>query len=215
MTSEEAIKILYSIRAYYAGLTAGCPAHDCYGLGDMKCSDICKALLRSISLLKQEPIIDKIRLLSQEPKADAWSIKEVADSLKKHGIIREQGSCEDCVSREWLKTAIHNFYHGLKHIPTEEDIQAYIDVAPSVNPHTRTEQRLCRTCIYGDKNEYDKPCIIYSDNCQLYKAKILDKIRAEIFNACSDNYHMPVHKLSCEEIFEIIDRYKAESEVEE
>lgn len=33
------------------------------------------------------------------------------------------------------------------------------------------EERLCRTCIYGDKTEYDKPCIIYSDNCQLYKEK--------------------------------------------
>ena len=33
------------------------------------------------------------------------------------------------------------------------------------------KERLCRTCIYGDKNEYDKPCVIYSDNCQLYKEK--------------------------------------------
>lgn len=41
---------------------------------------------------------------------------------------------DDLISREWLKTAIHNFYYGLKHTPTEEDIQAYIDVAPSVNP---------------------------------------------------------------------------------
>lgn len=42
--------------------------------------------------------------------------------------------CEDCVSREWLKNAIHNFYKGLIHTSTEEDIQAYIDVAPSVKP---------------------------------------------------------------------------------
>ena len=40
---------------------------------------------------------------------------------------------EDAISREWLKTAIHNFYYGLKHTPTEEDIQAYIDAAPSVS----------------------------------------------------------------------------------
>jgi hypothetical protein len=38
----------------------------------------------------------------------------------------------DAISREWLKTAIHNFYYGLQHTPTEEDIQAYIDAAPSV-----------------------------------------------------------------------------------
>ena len=42
--------------------------------------------------------------------------------------------CKDSISREWLKNAIHNFYHGLKHTPTEEDIQAYIDAAPPVNP---------------------------------------------------------------------------------
>lgn len=40
---------------------------------------------------------------------------------------------DDAISREWLKTAIHNFYYGLKHTPTEEDIQAYIDAAPSVS----------------------------------------------------------------------------------
>ena len=45
--------------------------------------------------------------------------------------------------------------------------------------------------------------------------RVLDKIRAEIFNACSDNYHMPVYTLSCDEIFEIIDKYKAESEGKE
>ena len=45
----------------------------------------------------------------------------------------EQEPCEDAISREWLKTAIHNFYYGLKHTPTEEDIQAYIDAAPSVS----------------------------------------------------------------------------------
>lgn len=39
----------------------------------------------------------------------------------------------DAISREWLKTAIHNFYYGLQHIPTEEDIQAYMDAAPSVS----------------------------------------------------------------------------------
>ena len=51
--------------------------------------------------------------------------------------IPSADSCEDAISREWLKTAIHNFYYGLKHIPTEEDIQAYIDVAPSVIPQEK------------------------------------------------------------------------------
>ena len=31
--------------------------------------------------------------------------------------------CEDTISRKWLKNAIHNFYKGLVHTPTEEEIQ--------------------------------------------------------------------------------------------
>ena len=31
-----------------------------------------------------------IKALEQEPKTDTWSIKDVADTFKKHGLIREQ-----------------------------------------------------------------------------------------------------------------------------
>lgn len=34
----------------------------------------------------------------------------------------------------------------------------------------------------------------------------LEQIKADIFNACSDKYHMPVYKLDCDEIFEIINK---------
>lgn len=53
-------------------------------------------------------------------------------------IASKQEGCDDAISREWLKTAIHKFFYGLKHIPTEEDIQAYIDVAPRVTPQQKT-----------------------------------------------------------------------------
>ena len=52
--------------------------------------------------------------------------------------VLKQEPCEDAINREWLKTAIHNFYYGLKHTPTEEDIQAYIDAAPPVTPQPKT-----------------------------------------------------------------------------
>lgn len=45
----------------------------------------------------------------------------------------------DAISRKWIKEAIHNFYKGLNHIPTEEDIQRYIEVAPPVTPQPKTE----------------------------------------------------------------------------
>lgn len=45
-------------------------------------------------------------------------------------------------------------------------------------------------------------------------ACVLNKIKRDVFNACSDHYHMPVHKLDCDEIFEIIDKYKPEGNEE-
>lgn len=51
---------------------------------------------------------------------------------------------------------------------------------------------------------------IFDKGYEQGKADVLDKIRAEIFNACSDKYHMPVYTLSCDEIFEIIDNYREE-----
>lgn len=67
-------------------------------------------------------------------------------------------NCEDAISRAWLKEAIHNFYYGLKHTPTEEDIQAYIDAAPSVTPKQNTEQfaKWVATEIFDDMWEYNK-----------------------------------------------------------
>lgn len=62
--------------------------------------------------------------------------------------------------------------------------------------------------INYDRNQYSKG---YKDG---YKDggsdEVLNKIKRDIFSACSDNYHMPVYKLDCDEIFEIINKYTAE-----
>lgn len=51
----------------------------------------------------------------------------------------------DLISREFLQTAIHNFFNGLKHTPTEEDIQRYIEVAPpaDITEHARAIKEYC------------------------------------------------------------------------
>ena len=53
-------------------------------------------------------------VLEQEPKTDAWSIKEVADALEKHGIIREQEPTikieESNFSQEQYLTDIQSAY---------------------------------------------------------------------------------------------------------
>ena len=43
-----------------------------------------------------------------------------------------------------------------------------IEDLPSVTPAERTG-KLCDTCIYRDKSEYEKPCVLYRDDCELYK----------------------------------------------
>lgn len=49
----------------------------------------------------------------------------------------------------------------------------------------------------------------------LIPISILDKIKRDVFDACSDHYfYIPVRRLNYEEIFEIIDEYKEESEGE-
>ena len=41
---------------------------------------------------------------------------------------------------------------------------------------------------------------------------VLDKIKRDVFNACSDAYYMPVYKLNIDEISEIMDKYKKKEE---
>ena len=43
-------------------------------------------------------------------------------------------------------------------------------------------------------------------------ACVLAGIKRDVFTACCDDYYMPVNRLSCDKIFEIIDKYKVESE---
>lgn len=54
--------------------------------------------------------------------------------------VKKTEPCEDAISRQWIKTAIHNFYDGLMHTPTEEDIQAYLSAAPSVQPKAKAKE---------------------------------------------------------------------------
>ena len=61
----------------------------------------------------------------------------------------------DLISREFLQTAIHNFFNGLNHTPTEEDIQRYIEVAPSADimECARAIKDYCR-----NRDSLDEPC---------------------------------------------------------
>ena len=61
LSTERAIEALYTVRAYYASLTAGYPkGKDCKGIDDVTCSEIANSCLMAIKALEQEPCEDCI-----------------------------------------------------------------------------------------------------------------------------------------------------------
>ena len=129
---------------------------------------VCKAINELPSVNPIEPCKDAIDRAEAIKVASGYCHPaNVAKELAKLPPVNPQ-PCKDSISREWLKNAIHNFYHGLKHTPAEEDIQAYIDAAPPVNP-TKTGQwiqensvLICSICD-ARVARYDK--YSYCPNC--------------------------------------------------
>lgn len=66
--------------------------------GDPFVDGVLSGVFNIRQMVAQAPSIAKA--LEQESKTDTWSIKEVADSLEKHGLIKEQEPCEDAISRQ-------------------------------------------------------------------------------------------------------------------
>lgn len=80
-----------------------------------------------------EFIIDDIKRL-KEARFSIQPYQYINEVLDMAIKALEQEPCEDCISRAWIKEAFHNFCYGLKHPITEEDIQIYLDYAPSIQP---------------------------------------------------------------------------------
>lgn len=64
LSTERAIEALYTVRAYYASLTAGYPkGKDRRGIGDVMCSEIANSCLMAIKALEQArwiPVSEKL-----------------------------------------------------------------------------------------------------------------------------------------------------------
>ena len=76
LSTERAIEALYTVRAYYASLTAGYPkGKDCKGIDDVTCSEIANSCLMAIKSLEQEPCEDAI---SRQAAIDALGEKPLA-----------------------------------------------------------------------------------------------------------------------------------------
>lgn len=83
--------------------------------------------------------------LEQEPKTDSWSIKDVADTFKKHGLIRVQEPSGNAIDRKIISA----FLSGLISDETErKKALQYVNELPPVN-HQETATEFadrCREC---------------------------------------------------------------------
>lgn len=67
LSTERAIETLYTIRGYYASLTAGYPkGRDCKGIDDVTCSEIANSCLMAIKALEQPKWIPVSERLPEE-----------------------------------------------------------------------------------------------------------------------------------------------------
>lgn len=79
LSTERAIEALYTVRAYYASLTAGYPkGKDCRGIDDVTCSEIANSCLMAIKALEQEAVLDEIK-------------DEIKQLTSRYTISRERG----------------------------------------------------------------------------------------------------------------------------
>lgn len=144
------------------------------------------------SMYKRVLDVIKKNILEQEPKTDTWSIKDVADTLAKHGLIAEQEPCEDAVSRKAvLDKAVYT--------ETEEgwigmtvDVKD-IEALPPVNPQepkfvvksdgTIEQIKNCNDCLL--RKEWEKIGKLLSATLekQTEQEDILDKIDEIITDA--------------------------------
>lgn len=67
----------------------------------------------------------------------------------------------ELIEKAWLKTAIKNFFKGLNHTPTEEDIQAYIDYAPIIEMKKSAITQKERS-VWKSKSFH----VVYCNNCK-------------------------------------------------
>ncbi len=207
------------------------------------CLEVIKKLVKSgtdarMNLLNHiERLEERIKHLEQEPcketiKEDVWKFaihcmelgygvdilkqytaSEAMAKLEKFRKLEQIAPCDDVISRQWIKAAIHNFYDGLMHTPTEEDIQAYLSAAPSVQPKVVP---IAEIRFDNDKLHEIVDAAVKNIEIKSEWTPVLDKIRAEIeqeytrFRNRSDMWSERACGLG--QALEIIDKYRAESE---
>ena len=113
--------------------------------------------------LIQVDILDEILdwMCVQEPKTDTWSIKDVADTLAKHGLIEEQEPCEDCISRQAVIELCEGWWLGHT---KEDDFPTEVRALPSVNPQKIGHWIVGEKYYMGERNGCCSVCEDYYTN---------------------------------------------------
>lgn len=82
-----------------------------------------------------EEFLTAIKALEQEPK-ETWSIKDVATTFERHGLMTEQEPCEDAISRDEVFKQINCWIGSgeYKYAMSERFLIDRIKTLPPVNP---------------------------------------------------------------------------------
>ena len=122
LSTERAIEALYTIRAYYASLTAGYPkGKDRRGIGDVMCSEIANSCLMAIKALEQQP---NLQPTCNQLATDCISRQAVLDRINRLiEVEKKQGTDDWRYGQERV-----NAYEAMLHMVESEYLY------PSVEP---------------------------------------------------------------------------------
>ena len=103
LSTERAIEALYTVRAYYASLTAGYPkGKDCRGIGDVMCSEIANSCFMAIKALEQQPKTGYWEYVQYDsnPNIGNWHCSECGGiCTEMHSIEDAYNYCPNCGAR--------------------------------------------------------------------------------------------------------------------
>ena len=126
LSTERAIEALYTVRAYYASLTAGYPkGKDCRGIGDVMCSEIANSCLMGIKALEQIELNPSYNGVKTELEPCEDECIEKYEAIRRIEV-RRKITCESNPYNyeEWTK----GYEEGI------DDAIAMINSVPSVTP---------------------------------------------------------------------------------
>ena len=176
LSTERAIEALYTVRAYYASLTAGYPkGKDCKGIGDVMCSEIANSCLMAIKALEQQPSEDcrNCKKWNECPCGEMGHKKGTSIGYS-IGECKEYQPSEDCISRADAKKYLSAPDANGDRVIYESDL----DLLPSVTPtNADIKEAYIKGYDYGVKDWFKSKTQSCEDH--ISRTELLSRIDAE------------------------------------